>query len=152
MTALTVGVELGPRRYDIVVGSGVLGRVAAPLAGRARVAVVSQTNIPDRHAGDVLAALRTAGSAAEIRWVPGERLVQAGVGEWMELPLWIASSEFSAMQRANVTKAIENGLTFRPLEETISDTLAWDAERGRPPLEGVGLSPDRERELLLGGA
>src|SRR5436190_4443722 len=34
---------------------------------------------------------RVAGSAAEIRWVPGERLVQAGVGEWMELPLWIAS-------------------------------------------------------------
>jgi len=66
MSARTVGVELGTRRYDIVVGSGVLGRVAAPMAGRARVAVVSQTNIPDRHAENVLAALRATGSAAEI--------------------------------------------------------------------------------------
>jgi 2'-hydroxyisoflavone reductase len=66
----------------------------------------------------------------------------------MELPLWIASPELQAMQRADVTKAVENGLAFRPLEETIRDTLAWDAERGAPPLEGVGLTPERERELL----
>src|SRR5207248_10282570 len=53
-------------RYDIVVGSGVLGRVAGPLAGRPRVAVVSQESIPDRYADDVLAALHAAGTAAEI--------------------------------------------------------------------------------------
>jgi 2'-hydroxyisoflavone reductase len=94
------------------------------------------------------ACKRVSGSNAEIRWVPGERLVEAGVGEWMELPLWIASPELQAMQRADVTKAVENGLAYRPLEETIRDTLAWDAERGAPPLEGVGLTPDRERELL----
>jgi 2'-hydroxyisoflavone reductase len=81
-------------------------------------------------------------------WVPGEKLVEAGVGEWMEVPLWIAAPEFGAMQRANVSKAVEAGLTFRPLAETIADTLAWDAEREFPPAEGVGLSPERERDLL----
>jgi 3-dehydroquinate synthase len=64
--ARTIGVELGPRRYDILVGPGVLGQVATALAGRARVAVVSQANIADRYADDVLAALRAAGSATEI--------------------------------------------------------------------------------------
>jgi 2'-hydroxyisoflavone reductase len=92
---------------------------------------------------------RVSGSDAEIRWVPSERLVEAGVGEWMELPLWIASREFGAMQQAAVSKARAEGLTFRPLEETIRDTLAWDAERTEPRPDGVGLAPERERELLL---
>jgi 3-dehydroquinate synthase len=64
--ARTIGVELGPRRYDIVVGSGVLGRAVIPLAGRARVAVVSQPNIADRFAEPLLAALHSAGAATEI--------------------------------------------------------------------------------------
>jgi 2'-hydroxyisoflavone reductase len=85
---------------------------------------------------------------AEIAWVDSQRLVDAGVGEWMELPLWIASPEYSATHRADVTKAVAAGLRFRPLAETIRDTLAWDAEREWPPAEGVGLTPARERELL----
>jgi 2'-hydroxyisoflavone reductase len=94
------------------------------------------------------ACKRVSGCDAEIRWVPSARLVEAGVGEWMELPLWIASPELDAMQQANVSKALAEGLTFRPLEETIRDTLTWDAERVEPRAEGVGLTPERERELL----
>ena len=62
----TVGVELGPRRYDIVVGSGLLGQAALPLGGRARVAVVSQPAIADLYAETVLAALQAAGTATEV--------------------------------------------------------------------------------------
>ena len=62
----TIGVELGPRRYDISVGSGVLRGAAIPLAGRARVAVVTQANIADLFAEPLLAALHAAGTAAEI--------------------------------------------------------------------------------------
>ncbi len=89
-----------------------------------------------------------AGGDAEIVWVPSERLVEAGVGEWMELPLWLVSPDFAAMQRTDVSKALRDGLRFRPLAETIRDTLAWDAARETPRAEGVGLSPERERELL----
>jgi nucleoside-diphosphate-sugar epimerase len=92
--------------------------------------------------------VRVTGSGAELVWVPGERLAAAGVGEWMELPLWIASPEYSAIHRADVSKAVAAGLAFRPLAETIRDTLAWDAEREWPPAEGVGLAPEREAELL----
>jgi len=62
----TITVDLGLRSYDIVVGTGVLGRAAATLAGRARVAVVSQEAIADRYAGALLGALRAAGTAAEV--------------------------------------------------------------------------------------
>ena len=94
------------------------------------------------------ACKRVSGAHAEIVWVPSERLVEAGVGEWVELPLWIAAPQYAAMQQADVSKAVADGLTFRPLEETVRDTLAWDRERDEPRAEGVGLSPERERELL----
>jgi 2'-hydroxyisoflavone reductase len=94
------------------------------------------------------ACKRVSGSDADVTWVPSEDLVAAGVGEWMELPLWIAAPEFAAMQQADVSKARAEGLAFRPLEETIRDTLAWDRSREGPRAEGVGLTPERERELL----
>ena len=62
----TIRVELGPRSYDIVVGTGVLDRAAAALPGRARVAVVSQEPIAGRYAPPLLAALRRAGTVAEV--------------------------------------------------------------------------------------
>ena len=98
----------------------------------------------------LLSECQAVSGSAEIVWVPSEKLVEAGVGEWMELPLWIVSPEFSATHLTDVSKAVEAGLTFRPLAETIADTLMWDAEREWPPAEGVGLAPKREQELLAG--
>ena len=91
---------------------------------------------------------RVAGSDADVVWMPADRLVEAGVGEWMELPLWIAAPEFAAMQQADVSRAVAAGLRFRPLDETVRATLAWDRARETPRAEGVGLAPERERELL----
>ena len=34
--------------------------------------------------------------------------------------------------------------------DALRDTLAWDAHRESPVAEGVGLTPERERELLAG--
>jgi len=88
------------------------------------------------------------GSDARFTWVPSETLLEAGVEEWMGVPLWIASPGWDAANRVVVERAIEAGLSFRPLPETIRDTLAWHAEREWPLAEGVGLSSERERELL----
>ena len=70
-------------------------------------------------------------------------LLAQEVGEWMELPLWLASPEYAGMLSADATRAIEAGLAFRSLEDTARATLEH-AE----PVEGVGLTPERERELL----
>ncbi len=94
--------------------------------------------------------LRVTGSDAEVVWTPSATLLAAGVEEWMGVPLWIASPGWEAANRVVVLEALAAGLTFRPLADTIRDTLAWDAEREWPPAEGVGLTPERERELLAG--
>jgi 2'-hydroxyisoflavone reductase len=47
----------------------------------------------------------------------------------------------------NVAKARASGLRFRPLAETIADTLAWDRDRPEGEMK-AGLRPERERELL----
>jgi hypothetical protein len=47
------------------------------------------------------------------------------------------------MLRAPVARARAAGLTYRPLADTIKATLS-EAE----PVDGVGLTPERERELL----
>jgi len=101
--------------------------------------------------GELLEACRAVcRSDARFTWIASETLLAAGVEEWMGIPLWIASPGWQAANRVVVDKAIGAGLRFRPLEETIRDTLAWHADREWPAAEGVGLSRERERELLAG--
>ncbi len=87
------------------------------------------------------------GSDATFTWIPAAELLEAGVGPWMEVPLWLPP-EMRAMQQASVARAVAAGLTFRPVAETVRDTAAWDRERDIPRVDGVGLAPERERELL----
>jgi 2'-hydroxyisoflavone reductase len=82
-------------------------------------------------------------SEARLVWIPTEWLVEREVGEWMELPLWISSPDSLGMHRVGNARAVEAGLTFRPLEDTICATLA-EAEL----TDDAGMKPERERELL----
>jgi 2'-hydroxyisoflavone reductase len=83
------------------------------------------------------------GSDAEVTWVPDEFLLEREVGQWMELPLWLADPEYAAADRAVVSRALDAGLEFRPLDETVRGTLE-EAET----TEAAGLTPEREAELL----
>jgi 2'-hydroxyisoflavone reductase len=86
-------------------------------------------------------------SSAAFTWVSGDFLDKQSV----ELPIWApASGETLGFHQINCQKAIRSGLRFRPMEETIRDTLAWwktlpDARRAKPR---AGLSAEREIELL----
>jgi len=102
--------------------------------------------------GEVLATCReVSGSGAELTWVPEEFLLARGVEPWTELPFWFPEGD-AALRGAydvDVDRAVEAGLVFRPLAETVRDTLEWD--RSRPEEEGgrkAGLSREREREVL----
>jgi 2'-hydroxyisoflavone reductase len=86
---------------------------------------------------------RVAGSAARATWVPDSFLVEQGVGEWMELPLWIADQQWRGLHRADVSRALASGLTFRALDETVRGALEL-----ADPTGDAGLSPDREAEVL----
>jgi 2'-hydroxyisoflavone reductase len=86
-------------------------------------------------------------AGAEVTWVDPDFLLEQGVGEWMELPLWIADPAFAGHARTDVSRAVGAGLTFRPVQQTIRDTAEWDATRGDYE-PAAGLAPEREAELL----
>ena len=78
----------------------------------------------------------------DVTWVTDEFLAEHEVGEWMELPLWIGDPAWAGMHRTGVRRAVSAGLRFRPLAETITGAA------GARAVEGVGLAPKREQELL----
>ena len=90
------------------------------------------------------------GSDERFVWVDEKFLLDAGVQPWMEVPLWTAESDeinryFLAV---SAEKAVAAGLTFRPLAETVRDTLEWDLTRPPDTERRAGLSRAREREVL----
>jgi 2'-hydroxyisoflavone reductase len=90
------------------------------------------------------------GSNASLIWVDEEFLLNAGVAPWTEVPLWVPSREedMAGFSAVNCGKAIAAGLTFRPLDDTIRETLVWDATRPASRDLRAGLKPEREVELL----
>jgi 2'-hydroxyisoflavone reductase len=94
----------------------------------------------------LLARARDAiGSDANVIWVDDQRVLDAEVQPWTELPLWLPGDEYAGMARADISRALAAGLTFRPVEETIVDTLAWDRS---VPGDRPTLTHDREQEIL----
>ena len=81
------------------------------------------------------------GSNAEFVWVDPEFLVEHEVGEWMEVPMWLY--EEVGLHSTDVSRAVDSGLTFRPLDETVRGTLD-QAETTKE----AGLDPKREAELI----
>lgn len=97
---------------------------------------------------------RAAGSRAILTWVDEAFLLANGVAPWSELPLWLPEADNGVMA-VDCRRAIAAGLAFRPLVETVQDTLAW-LRADRAPLEGdlsaielrAGMARAREAELL----
>jgi 2'-hydroxyisoflavone reductase len=90
------------------------------------------------------AARRVSGASARPVEVDDAFLAAHGVGEWMELPLWVdVNGEMPSVFSVDNSRATASGLTFRPLDDTVAATLA-DAGL----VDGVGLTPEREAELL----
>lgn len=90
-------------------------------------------------------AKRVTGSTARAVEVDDAFLADQGVGEWRELPLWVdgRNADWSRFLEVDAGRAVAAGLSFRPLDDTVEATLA-QAEL----VDGVGLTADRERELL----
>lgn len=88
----------------------------------------------------------TTGSS-ELTWVPVEFLEAQGVQPWAELPAWLPGSPILWVR---LDRAIEAGLEYRPLAETVRDTLEWHATRPEEQQSNLsaGLTPERETEVL----
>ncbi|MEM7118604.1 MAG: NAD-dependent epimerase/dehydratase family protein [Chloroflexota bacterium] len=98
--------------------------------------------------GDVLSLSHQAsGSDATFTWVSEPFLIENEVGAYVELPLWIPSS-YTGFDSVDCSKALAAGLTYRSLDETVRDTLAWANTRPADYEWRGGLKPEREQELL----
>jgi len=93
------------------------------------------------------ACAAAAGRPAEPVWVAPDRLAALGVAPWSELPLWLPP-DGRWLMRTRIERAVEHGLTFRPLTETVADTLAWHRSRGPAVAQAAGLAPEREAAVL----
>jgi 2'-hydroxyisoflavone reductase len=90
------------------------------------------------------------GSDATFTWVDDDFLVKHEVSPFSELPLWIPET-YNGLQAVSIERALADGLTFRPLADTIRDTLHWNSTRtgansGAQPR--AGMMRDREDKLL----
>jgi 2'-hydroxyisoflavone reductase len=84
---------------------------------------------------------------SELTWVSPEFIASHNIAPFIELPLWVPP-EMAGLMTVNCSRAITNGLHFRPTEETVHDTLAWHASRPADTQLKAGLTPEREAELL----
>ncbi len=90
------------------------------------------------------------GSGARLVWIDEPFLIERGVAPWSELPLWIPEDdgEHANLLSVDCRKAFIAGLTFRPLADTIRDTLSWASSLPRDRQRRAGLPREREQELL----
>jgi 2'-hydroxyisoflavone reductase len=86
---------------------------------------------------------RATGGNAHLIWVD-ETFVRESDAQF---PLWVPG-EWIGLLSVKIERALAAGLTHRPADDTIRDTLTWhESRRGVTGLK-TGPSPERERELL----
>jgi nucleoside-diphosphate-sugar epimerase len=119
---------------------GALGvfNVAAPTNGRTYGTMV-------RACADMVAA----DAVRELVWVDEDWLVEQGVGQWKELPLWCNAT---AAWDVTVDRAVAAGLRCRPLPDTVAESWRWmnsseySADRRRSA--EYGMDPTREAAII----
>ncbi len=100
--------------------------------------------------GEFLASCRqAAGGDARLVWVSRTHLDRHKVAPWSDLPLWLPDDDgaHAGFSTVDVSQAIAAGLAFRPLADTLRDTLAWLAARSADHQWRAGI--DREREAAV---
>jgi nucleoside-diphosphate-sugar epimerase len=89
-------------------------------------------------------------SNADFKWASVEFLGRHEVAPWSDMPVWIPNTEEDAgFSRVDISKAAQAGLKFRPLEETVRDTLEWAATRPSDREWRAGLSEEKEAKVLV---
>lgn len=94
-----------------------------------------------RHATDAAPAV--------LYWIDPEPILRAGVAPWTDLPVWLPpGDDHDALHRSDVSTALDQGLTLRPVEATVAETWDWMCDVGWTSPAGVGLDPAREQQIL----
>lgn len=103
--------------------------------------------------GYLEACRQATGADARFVWATGEFLTSQGIGAWMDMPCWVPTDgDYAGFGSRRIDRAIAAGLIFRPLTDTIKDTLAWyddlSSEDRERTTARAGLTPEREAAAL----
>ena len=84
-------------------------------------------------------------------WVPADFLDAQKVNAWSDMPVWVPpSGDTAGFATRSIRRALDKGLTFRPLADTARATLEWNATRPAAAREKpkAGLTAEREAAVL----
>ena len=127
-----VALPADPRQPVQLVDARDLGRLVVDLLATGTGGAFTAAGPSTTFAGLIATCAAAAGTEAEVVPVPP-------VGRF---PLVKAPAEWPTQHREAPSR-----MTVTPLEITARDVLAWDRERGEPPL-GFGFAPDQEDRAL----
>ncbi|RKH50082.1 NAD-dependent epimerase/dehydratase family protein [Corallococcus llansteffanensis] len=91
------------------------------------------------------------GSDARFTWVDTAFLEKQQPNPLAEIPIWTArTGAEGGLGSVSIARALQAGLTTRPLADTVRDTLAWfhALPPERQEKQRAGLKAEREQELL----
>ncbi|MBL8090958.1 MAG: SDR family oxidoreductase [Anaerolineales bacterium] len=89
------------------------------------------------------------GSDAKFKWANLEFIKQNNIAPWSDLPAYLPDvGENVGFSKVDISKAINAGLKFSPISNTVKDTLTWINELPNDYEMKAGLKPEREKELL----
>jgi 2'-hydroxyisoflavone reductase len=101
---------------------------------------------------------KVTGSIPEVFWASEKFLLDNKVAPWTEMPLWVPEDfplepkleePWKGAFTVNISKAIESGLTFRPIEESLAEIYEWEKQRNLSENEWkAGMRENREKELI----
>ncbi|MEU6250452.1 SDR family oxidoreductase [Glycomyces sp. NPDC047010] len=94
------------------------------------------------------ACAKATGVVPELVWTPDEVLLECGVRQWSELPLWRTSPGTWDVSSA---KARAAGLATRPIADTVRDTWEWMHDAALEVNDRsaeIGIAPEKEQRIL----
>ncbi len=102
--------------------------------------------------GELIETCRvTAKSDSKVTWVPADFLDEHSVAPWSDMPVWIPPvGPYAGIGTISNRRAVEAGLRFRSVEETVRTTLAWfeTLPQERRARLNAGIGAERERQVL----
>jgi 2'-hydroxyisoflavone reductase len=90
-------------------------------------------------------------NSMRLTWVPAETLTEHEVRGWSHMPVWVMPrADNAGFARVSIARALDRGLTFRPLATTARDTLEWFRNLPADVQADVGgpFTAEREAEVL----
>ncbi|MFF8432845.1 NAD-dependent epimerase/dehydratase family protein [Streptomyces bacillaris] len=99
--------------------------------------------------GFLTSCLDVTGGSGQLAWAPDGLLIENGVEQWTELPLW---RTHAGVWNIDSSQAQAAGFRCRPLSETVAATWEW-LQGGGVPVEHPrwaehGISPEKEERIL----